>query len=253
MPRVLIFDIETAPNLSWSWGLFTELTTMKMVENEWYMLCWCAKWLGEKKIISSALPDHKGYKKDPTNDKKVLEVLWKLLDEADIVIAHNIKFDKKKSNARFIYHGMKPPSPYKCLDTLMAARGEFNFTSNKLDALGQYLKCGKKVPHSGFDLWRGCMNGCKKSWHTMVKYCKQDVALLEKVYLKLRPYIRNHPNMNVYENKIGCPKCGSESVQSRGYYFTSTGKFQRFRCNDCGGWSKKRKNEMKNITLANAV
>ena len=167
--KVLLFDIETAPMVTYNWALHQEIHSTKFVEEDWYVLCWCAKWLGDRKVICSSLPDDSEYKPGYKNDLKMMQELWALMDEADVVIAHNAKaFDIKKVNARFLYHGMTPPSPYKVVDTLLVARRYFKFISNKLDDLGEKLNLGRKTPTGGFDLWLGCLDGCKKSWKNMV-------------------------------------------------------------------------------------
>lgn len=238
--KILLFDIENAPSSAYIWSLYQEVVSEDMLGVPWYILCWSAKWLGSKEVMSSALIDFPSeYKKNPENDKLALKKLWALLDEADIVIAHNGKqFDVRKINARFIMNGMPPPSPYKVVDTLLAARQYFFFTSNKLTDLGKYLKCGEKMETGGFKLWRDCMAGNKKAWRKLVKYCRNDILLLEKIYLKLRPYILNHPATNIYgagENGA-CPRCGSKSATRQGFSYTATAKYQRFRCNKCYGW-----------------
>jgi len=244
-PKILIFDIENSPNQAWMWGLFQELTSAEMVEVPWFMLCWAAKWLGKKEIMSSALIDYpKEYKKNPESDKHILQNLWNLLDEADIVVGHNVKaFDVRKANARFIMNGMTPPSPYKIVDTLLVARNKFFFTSNKLNDLSQYLNLGQKVETGGFKLWKQCMQGDKKAWEKMVTYCKHDVRLTEKIYLKLRPFMDNHPNVNIYMNNenLKCPKCSSEHIKKEGFAYTAVSKFQRYSCLDCKGWFRSNK------------
>lgn len=244
--KILLFDIENSPNTAYVWGLWEQTISNDMVKSPWYMLCWSAKWLDDKKIYSSALIDFpKAYNKDSENDKEILKVLWKLLNEADIVIGHNCKnFDVRKSNARFIMNGMTPPSPYKVIDTLEVARKYFFFTSNKLDNLGKYLKVGQKIETGGFKLWQQCMQGNKQAWHKMVTYCKNDVILLEKIYKKLLPYIQNHPNLAVYldDETMICPKCGSKNIKKEGYTYTTIGKYQQYSCKDCKGWSRGRTN-----------
>jgi len=236
-PRILLFDIENAPGTAYIWQLKTEYINPGMIKDEWYMLCWAAKWLGEKTIMSSALYEHKGYDKDKTSDKHILNDLWALLNEADIVIAHNgKKFDVKKSNARFIRHGITPPSPYRIIDTLTEARKSCMFMSNTLNELGRVLGVGKKIRTGGFDLWLDCMAGDTKAWKKMVRYCKQDVVLLEKVYLKLRPYMATHPNLSVISHNTSCGKCGSKNLQRRGYIYTNAGKKHRYQCNGCKGY-----------------
>lgn len=240
-PKILLFDIETAPNLGYVWGKYDQ--NVIDYKSEWYMLCFVAKWSDSKKLITSKLSDFKTFKKDKENDYGVVKALWNLLDECDILIGHNSKaFDEKKANARFVYHGLPPPSPYKTIDTLSVARKYFKFTSNKLDDLGKALGIGRKVPHEGFRLWLGCMNGDTKSWNKMIKYNKQDVLLLEKLYKKLQPWITNHPNIGLFTNQeYACPNCGSKHVIKRGYMYTKVNKFQRYVCKDCNAWSSSRK------------
>jgi hypothetical protein len=146
---------------------------------------------------------------------------------------------------------MRPPSPSKVVDTLREARKYFYFTSNRLGNLGEILGVGTKEPTGGFKLWKQCMEGDKKAWKAMIDYCKQDVRLLEQVYLKLRPFINNHPNIGSITGNGVCPKCGSKEITYRGYAITTAGKYRRFQCKDCGGWGKDTKNMIKNKTLRN--
>lgn len=239
-PKILLFDLETFPNLGFSWGQYDQ--NIIKFKREWGILCWCAKWLDSKKVIKCKLPDYKLYKRDKFNDKEAVKKLWKLVNEADVLIAHNgINFDIRRMNARFIYHNLPPPSPYKVIDTKRVAKRYFHFNSNSLDNLGQHLKLGQKNKHSGFSLWEGCMNGNMKDWNVMIKYNVQDVILLEKIYKKLRPFIINHPNWGLYIKKeYVCPNCGSTGVQRRGYYYTKVAKYQRWQCQSCGAWSSNR-------------
>ena len=207
------------------------------LKTSWYMLSFAAKWQGEKSVTTYALPDYHGFKKDKEDDSKLVKELWKLYDTADIIIAHNgDRFDLKKSNARFIKHGLTPPSPYKSIDTLKIARNKFAFVSNSLNDLCKYLGVGKRLPHTGFHLWRGCMLGDKKSWKLMRRYNAQDVVLLERVYLKLRPWTTTHPNMNMYSGHDACPTCESKNVQRRGIRVAIKKKFERLHCQECGHW-----------------
>ena len=234
--NVLLFDIETAPCVAYIWGLYKETTNMKFIKHDWYVLCWSAKWLGEKEIMSEGL-----YSKS-RDDSKIMKKLWKLFDKADIVIAHNAaKFDVRKANARFIANGMKPPSPPKVVDTLKIARKHFAFTSNKLDDLGIKLDVGRKNKTGGFELWERCMDGDMIAWNRMVKYCEKDVKLLEKVYLKLRAYATPHPNLAIFNlGETRCSKCESLNLEKRGYAITITNRYQRFQCKNCGSWGRAR-------------
>jgi DNA polymerase elongation subunit (family B) len=194
--------------------------------------------LGDRRVKSFALPDFKGYKPGSEDDKYLVKELWKLFDEADIIIAHNgDRFDIRKTNARFAYYNLPPPSPYKTVDTLKVAKRYFNFTSNKLDSLGDYLGYGRKMAHTGFTLWKGCMTGDPKAWKTMVAYNKRDVVLLEQIYKHFLPWITNHPNTAVMSNRDGCPNCASQNLIKQGFGFTKTGKRQQFQCKDCKAWT----------------
>jgi len=238
--KILLFDIENAPSKAYIWQSKTYFVPNDMIFEEWYMLCWSAKWLDSDEIMTSALCYGKDYKKDLTNDYEVARDLWNLFDEADVIIAHNaVNFDVKKANARFIYHGMTPPSPYKVVDTLQIARRTFKFTSNKLDYVGRRLGIGKKKENAGMVLWERCMGGDIKAWKEMIEYCEQDVILLEGIYKKFLPYIKNHPNMSIdNREEPTCPKCGSKNLMSRGREIRLTGFVRRFSCKDCGGWGQ---------------
>lgn len=237
-PRVLIYDIENTPTVVTTWGLW-EQNAIETLE-EWYLLSYAYKWLGEKETHVVGLPDFKGYSKDKKNDKALCESLHKLFEEADIVIAHNgDTHDQPKSNSRFIYHGLTPPSPYKSIDTKKVAKRYFKFNSNSLNNLGTYFNLGNKIENGGIKLWRDCMEGDMKAWALMKKYNKQDVVLLEKVYEKMKPWMNNHPNIGLLTGYIhACPNCGSENIHKRGIAYTRVSFSQRYQCKDCSAWSQ---------------
>lgn len=232
--RILLFDIENSPLLSYNWGIWEQNAIE--VKEEWYILCFAYQWLGEKTVHVRALPDFPGYKKNMQDDYKLVQELWKLFDQADILIAHNgDAFDIKKANARFLIHGMEPPHVYQSIDTLKIARRHFKLDSNKLDDLGQYLNLGRKLPHTGKHLWFGCMNGDPKSWKLMKEYNKQDVVLLEKVYRKLRGWdTTKKTNLNYLYQSNSCPKCQSKEHISKGYDYQASGAYQAYKCLNCG-------------------
>ena len=244
MPKILLIDIETSPNLGYVWGKWQQ--DVIAFEKEWYILCYTVKWLGEKGITTVSLPQFKFfYSVDPEDDRKVVESLWKWLDKADIVIAQNgDEFDLKKINARFAIHGLKPPSPYKTIDTLKQARRYFGFTSNKLGDLAKYLGIREGKLDTTFGLWRGCMAGDPKSWATMERYNRRDVEILEAVYNRLKPWDTYHPVVGAYKDETVCSRCGSNDIQSRGLYVAKTITYRRFHCQSCGGWMRSYKREM---------
>jgi DNA polymerase elongation subunit (family B) len=235
-PRVLFLDTENAPNLGYVWGKWEQ--NVIDFKSNWFFLSFAYKWQGSRAIHCKALSDYPLFKKDPENDRELVKDLWAIINDADVIIAHNgDRFDLRKANARFVAQGMKPPSPYKTVDTLKIARRYFQFDSNKLDDLGKYLGVGRKLPHTGKHLWFGCMSGDPKSWATMRRYNSQDVALLERVYLKLRPWAATHPNLTHITRLSGCPTCQSTNLTCQGFKFSKAGKRQQFQCKDCGSWS----------------
>lgn len=235
--RIAFFDIETAPNIGMTWGKYEQnvITFIK----EWYILCFTVKWADTGEIISYKLPDFPLYKKDKTNDRELVKKLWEVFDKADLLIAQNgDDFDIKKSNTRFIYHGLQPPTPYKTVDTKKIARKYFGFNSNSLNDLAKFFGLTPKISVD-FSVWEGCLAGDKESWDTMVEYNIHDVELLQEIYEKLRSWHVLHPNISVKApHNTCCPACGSDKVQMRGWNYTLSLRQRRFQCKNCGKWSR---------------
>lgn len=239
--KVLVFDIETAPMLAYVWGRRDINVSLNQIKSDWHVLAFAAKWLGESasRIIYR---DQRNYKLG--NDGPLLRSLWVLLDNADIVVTQNGKaFDSKMLNARFIMHGMQPPSPYRHLDTYQIARSSAKFTSNSLEYLTDKL-CTKykKLKHAkfpGMALWTECLKGNKAAWDEMKRYNIQDVLSTEELYMKLRAwapqnaaqvYSRCSPNQ--------CGTCGKRDLMRRGHIYTKTGRVEQFSCRQCGSWTR---------------
>ena len=231
--KIALFDIESGALVTRSWGIW-ESNAIKVVK-DWKIISFSYKWLGEKKVYVESIRTQ--------NEKELVKKLHKLFSECDILVGHNsAKFDERKSNAKFIEFGLTPPAPFQTVDTLKIARKHFAFTSNKLNDLCKLFGFGEKVKHPGFEMWEGCERGEEKWLHLMEKYNKGDVILLEKLYYKLLPWIKNHPSVTVLDNKEhSCPNCGSDKLQKRGFGFTRVGKYQRYQCR-CGAWSKGKTN-----------
>lgn len=243
MAKILVYDIETSPNLAYVWGKWQQ--DVIAFESEWELLSFSFKWLGEKETIAVG--------RNKFSEEILVRRLHQLFDEADVVIAHNgDNFDQRMANAKFIQFGLTPPSPYRSVDTKKVAKKYFRFNSNKLDDLGKLLGLGKKVQTGGFSLWLGCMAGDERAWAKMLKYNKQDVVLLEKIYLKLRPWVDNHPSVSLLDGVFdGCPKCGSRKLQKRGTRHTKVAITQRYQCKSCGGWCHTRKSLSTAIQFVN--
>lgn len=240
-PRVLLFDIETAPILGYVWGLWENNVGLNQINSDWHLLSWSAKWLDDPPSTTMYM-DQRGVK-NIEDDRKILKGIWDLLDQADIVITQNGRaFDQKKLNARFILSGLQPPSSYKHIDTKVIAKRHFAFTSNKLEYMSDKL-CTKykKLKHgkfSGFELWRECLADNPEAWKEMEKYNKYDVLALEELYKKLRPW-DGSINFNLYrEDHEHICSCGCDELKKNGYVYTNIGKYQRYKCLDCGTESR---------------
>jgi hypothetical protein len=246
-PKILLVDIETAPIIAHVWGLWDQTVALNQIKSDWHLLSWSAKWLGDSP--SKIMYQDQRYAKNIEDDSEILVGIWKLLNEADIVVGQNSKaFDTKKLNSRFILNGMRPPSSYKQIDTMLLAKKHFAFTSNKLEFMtGKLCKKYKKLKtkkFQGFELWSECLRGNMKAWKEMEKYNKYDVLSLEELYNKLIPW-DNSINFNIYtENTDMVCTCGSTNFIKNGNVYLSSGKYQRYECKKCGSELRDSKNQL---------
>lgn len=244
-PKIGLIDIETAPIEGRVWGLFDQNVGLNQITQEWAIISYAFKELGAPK--KSLVYLDTSAKADPRDDQELCASLWELIHTYDILIAQNGKrFDKRKIFARLIMHGFPPPSPVKIEDTMLMARQVAAFTSNKLEWLTQHLTKTAKSKHKefpGFELWAECLAGNPKAWAAMRKYNIPDVLSMEELYLRLRPWVRGHSNVAVYndDEKMACPVCGSHKIEQDGFAFTNVGKYPRYQCGSCGSWSRGRR------------
>jgi hypothetical protein len=242
MAKVLVVDIETAPIKCYVWGIWQQNVSLNAIESDWFIITWAAKWLFDDKVYSGKISPKEIANED---DSRIIKGLWELLNEADIVIAHNgQKFDIPKINTRFLIHGLMPPLPYMQIDTLLHIRKNFGFSSNKLDYVNQLLNLPRKVENEGMPLWIKCLNGDQDALDTMEEYNVGDVRILEDTYLRIRPFIRPHPNMGLFildTEQERCPTCGSNDLVEMGkQYHTTANVYETTRCNNCGAVGRKR-------------
>lgn len=234
-PKILAVDIETAPHRVYAWGLFGQNIAINQIEEPGYTLCWAAKWLGKKPVLFSSIHDD--------GSSKMVKKVWELINEADVVLHYNgAKFDMPTLNQEFVAAGLPPPAPYQQIDLYQVVKRQFRMASNKLDFVARQLGFAGKVEHKGMELWRGCMAGEPASWRIMERYNKRDVALLELVYTELQPWIPNHPNHALYSEggQPTCSNCGGHRLARQGFAYTKTLRYQRYRCRDCGTWTRAR-------------
>jgi len=244
--KILLLDIETTPTLAWVWATQVWKATIshKHLVSNWIMLTWSAKWLDEEEVFSDRLTGEEAVLED---DGRIVTSLWLLLDEADVVIAHNgCQFDIPNINTRCVLHGLHPPSPYKQIDTLKVAHQQFGFTHNSLDALAGFFGIEGKI-QTDFQLWKDCIHGNEQALFDMEEYNRNDVIVLEKIYHFLKPYMKGHPNLDLYndtENPV-CPTCGKHTLSwmEGKYFYTQAVRYQIYRCTECGSISRAKKGE----------
>lgn len=243
LPNILILDIETAPIKAYVWSLWKQNVSLDQIESNWFMLTWSAKWLYSTEVMSDRLTAEEALEE---YDGRIVKSLWGLLNKADIVIAHNgLAFDVPKVNGRILIHGLPPTRPYQQIDTLMISRKQFGFSSNKLEALARMFGMRGK-DKTDFNLWVSCLKGDEQALEQMESYNRQDVSVLEEVYLRMRPWIKGHVNLGVYSegDRPLCPNCGSHHVvEDGGFYFTPAGRYKTLRC-ECGAVSRARNTDM---------
>ena len=242
--KILLLDTETSPVLAHVWGIWNQNVGIPQIIESTHVISFAAKWFGEPEIFFSSIHSN--------SPKQMIKKVHKLLDTADAVVHYNgTKFDIPMLNKEFVLYGFPPPSPYKQIDLLKTARQQFRFPSNKLEFLAKQLKIGEKLKHSGHELWVRCMAGDPAAWAEMEAYNVQDVILLESLYVRLLPWIKNHPNHGIYTDTPDylCPSCGSIHVQRRGFSRTQALQFVRYHCQDCGAWSRAPISEKREKTL----
>jgi hypothetical protein len=243
MPKILIFDIETAPMEIYTWGMYKQRPGTHQIIKDWSMLTWAAKWLFEDKVISNRVSTEEATER---KDASIVPGLWNLLNEADLVIGHNVqKFDVKKSNLRFALNGLLPPLPYRMIDTLTHARKVFGSSSNKLDYLNKIFGNDVKI-NTNFNLWKRCVTGDNDALKEMERYNRGDVLITEELYMSLRPWMKGHPNLGLYidTDETVCTNCGNEELVWGGHYYTPAGKYKSFRCETCGAIGRSRLSDL---------
>ena len=73
--KILLLDIETSPNSAYVWGLYDQNIGINQMIDSSQVLCYCAKWLGDKEVVFDSI--HK------SSRKKMLKGIHGLLSQAD--------------------------------------------------------------------------------------------------------------------------------------------------------------------------
>ena len=237
MRKRLFFDCEVSSNIAMVWQPGTKVSIgVDSIIKERAIICICYKWEGEKKCHALTW-DAKQC------DKKMLEKFVKIANEADEIIGHNgDRFDMAWVRTRCLYHNVPMFPKYVTIDTLKVARSKFKFNSNKLNYIAKFLGIGQKI-HTDLDLWKNIMlNRDKAALDKMVKYCKNDVILLEKVFSHLNTHIepKTHYGVIHQQDRGSCPECGSHELIIQQTKYTAAGrKILVLQCKTCHKFHRK--------------
>lgn len=238
-PKLLGLDIETAPATAYIWRMWDENISQDQLISPSRIICWGAKWFGQRPVLYA---DERGGR------AKMMRLLHDTMSKADAIVTYNgDKFDLPKINGEFVASGLRPLPPIPSIDLIKTVR-KLGLQSSRLAFVAPFLKIGAKVDSGGFRLWRECLEGNAAAWARMRKYNEMDVRLLEKLYRKLQPFIRQHPALFIGATQsatCGCPRCGSGMVQARGYRVTKAFRIERRQCQKCGGWSDGKRTAIK--------
>ena len=232
--RILTLDIETKPITAHVWGLWDQNVGLNQIVDAGGILCVGLKWVGQPVELYS----------EWTHSKEgMLAIVHAALLESDVVIGYNSeRFDLAKLNGQFLMNGFPPVPPPTSIDLLKTVK-KMGLVSGKLAYVGPALGIGSKMKHEGFDLWAKVMAGDPVAQRKMERYCKQDVVITEKLYHKLRPFIRNHPHLG--DLSTDCPACESHHIQKRGVRRTRSFLIQRNQCQSCGHWFESTRSKVK--------
>lgn len=226
--KILTLDIETSPNLGYVWDIWKGIMPPKQVVQQWDVMMVGTHWLNSPDSVQVFSEFHHGY-------MPMLSAVWDLVDQADVMLTYNGKrFDRPRLNTVWAVNGFTPPSSTADIDLDETIRREFQFPSHSLDYAARQFGLGGKVENAGFDLWLRCMLRDPVAWDEMVVYCGGDVTLTEKLYGKVLPWIRRHPSLAARSGTLTCINCGSGNLIKKGFGYTLSRAYQRYRCSDCG-------------------
>jgi len=204
--KVLIYDIETSYNIVKSWRVGYNLNINPQdILHERKIICISYKWSNENQIYNLSWDKNQC-------DKFMIEQFIEVLNEADIIVSHNgDKFDLPWIKTRAIYHNLPMLVNYKQFDTLKVAKRKFNFNSNRLDYISEFLGFGNKIK-TEMSLWDDIvLRKCPIAMKKMIEYCDMDVELLSKIYDKLVYWENPMTHVGVDNNlsKYSSPISGS--------------------------------------------
>ena len=240
--KVLFLDLEVSASIVAAFSMFKHFSTPDHIIQFPYILTYACNWLHDspEDIECYGLADFDSFEKDHRDDYELVVRLWGWLDKADIVVIQNESFDRGWFTQRCAMFGIPEPSPYRVVCTLKGMKKAMALPSNSLGYATKYFDLPhKKLQHDGISLWIRCMDGDVEALESMKTYNIGDIPTLRELYLKIRAYIPNHPNVALYfgdgDDKMRCSVCGSEHLELlEGKAYTNLSIFDAYRCGNCG-------------------
>lgn len=233
-PRILLTDVERFPHDVWTWDTYDARIPPAFIKHSGGLLCWSAKWYGHKQTTFRSLWD---------NPETMVQEAHAMLCAADAVIHYNGKaYDDKAYNVEFAKAGLVPPPPSKKIDLYRVVKANFMLPSYSLEYVLRYFGLPEKLDNGGAPSFVKALQGDVAAQRKMRRYNINDTRVLEPLYTKLRPWIKNHPNLNLLQTGAGdahphCAVCNSTHLISNGYRRTAVRAYRRLQCLACGSWN----------------
>jgi hypothetical protein len=236
--KILILDIErvmgTAEVQFWDLGQFKNQRIHADTVTSWpRSICAAWKWHDKAKVHFAAEWEPAGY-------EAFMRATWAAYDQADIVVGHNLNsFDTKKLKTGWAELDLGSPSPWRTVDTLTVARREFGAESNTLDALCKRFGLVAKTDRYNHGVASAACAGHRPSQQQIKRYNQGDVVATQALYDFLRPWDKTHPHLGLYDGEErSCFACGSTDLHPDGDARTALTAYARYRCSNCGAYSR---------------
>lgn len=230
-PRVLTVDIETSPNLVYTWGIWQQNVSISQIVEPSRVLCFAAKWLGDKQVqFFSEYHDGR---------EAMIQAAWELYNEADVVVTYNgVRFDNAHLQREWLLAGFSPPKPWIDCDLLVEVKRHFKFQSNKLAFVTDQTGLPTKLDTGGQSLWNAVMNNDGKAWEKFKNYNRQDVKITEQLFLFLQKWIKGPHSGQWTGRMFSCYACGSDDLTFSGVQRYRTLSYPTVTCSRCGTVNK---------------
>ena len=196
-------------------------------------ICAAARWYGEEDVMFAAEWEVGGY-------DGFMRRVWEWVDEADILIGHNMAaFDSKHLMSGWAEMGLPAPSPFKVIDTLKIARGSLNMESNTLDSLAKRLGVESKSDKYDVRVAQAAVAGDREAQARIEDYNRGDIVASEALFDRLRPYAKGVPHLGMWtDDELACPSCGHTMTATGKTVHANVQRYEHLTCPNCGSHAR---------------